>query len=179
MSVFSAVDAVEPGERLHGVQPGERLVHEHRVQQRLVVAGLELLRDDEHLVVVRPRTASASGDSGKPFIDGSVNWSPVVEHRAGERDEGVHVRVALVGDVAVDRELVAHGVQAADVTTIAFALPPIFCAVCSRKCSTMISAFCARLCGCSVRNRAMARRAFAVSYSGSSRIAFSIRKYVS
>ena len=95
------------------MQAGERLVHEHRVQQRLVVAGLELLRDDEHLVVVRPRTRVGVWHSGKPFIDGSVNWSPVVEHRAGERDERVDVVVALVVDVAVDRELVAHGVQAA------------------------------------------------------------------
>ena len=44
-------------------------------------------------------------------------------------------------------------------TTIAFALPPIFFAVCARKCSTTISARWARLCGCSVTKRAIARRA--------------------
>ena len=46
------MDAVQPGQRLHGIQPGEDLVHVHRVQQRLVEAGLELLGDDQHLVVV-------------------------------------------------------------------------------------------------------------------------------
>ena len=59
VSVFSRVDAVEPRERLHGREPDERLVHVHRVQQRLVEAGLELLGDDQHLVVGPSRTRSA------------------------------------------------------------------------------------------------------------------------
>ena len=44
-------------------------------------------------------------------------------------------------------------------TTIALPCPPILWRVCSRKCSTMISAFWARLWGCRETKRAMARRA--------------------
>ena len=43
--------AVESGEGLHGVEPLEGLVDEHRVEVGLVEAGLELLGDDEDLVV--------------------------------------------------------------------------------------------------------------------------------
>ena len=57
-------------------EAGERLVDVHRVQQRLVEAGLELLGDDQHLVVGRRRTARAVCDSGKPFMFDSVNSTP-------------------------------------------------------------------------------------------------------
>ena len=52
MSVLQRVDAVEPGQGLHGVEAREDLVDVHGVQERLVEAGLELLGHDEHLVVV-------------------------------------------------------------------------------------------------------------------------------
>ena len=44
--------AVEPGERLHRLDAGERLVHIHGVQQRLVVAGLELVGADQKAIRV-------------------------------------------------------------------------------------------------------------------------------
>ena len=44
------VDPVEPRQGLDGREPDERLVDEHRVEQRLVVAGLELLGDDQDAV---------------------------------------------------------------------------------------------------------------------------------
>ena len=44
--------AVQPRERLHGLHAGEPLVHVHRVQQRLVEAGLVLLGDQQQLVLV-------------------------------------------------------------------------------------------------------------------------------
>ena len=44
--------AVEPRERLHRLDARERLVHVHRVQQRLVVAGLELVGADQEAVRV-------------------------------------------------------------------------------------------------------------------------------
>jgi hypothetical protein len=46
------VDAVEAGEGLNSGQSGEHLVDEHGVKEGLVVAGLELLSDDQHLVIV-------------------------------------------------------------------------------------------------------------------------------
>ena len=43
---------VQPRERLHRLDAGQRLVHVHRVQQRLVVAGLELVGADQEAVRV-------------------------------------------------------------------------------------------------------------------------------
>ena len=52
-ALLQRVDAVEARERLHRGQPDQRLVDVHRVQQRLVEAGLELLGDDQHAVLGR------------------------------------------------------------------------------------------------------------------------------
>ena len=52
--VFLArMGAVEPRERLHGLDACQPLVHVHRVQKRLVEAGLVLLGHQQHLVFVR------------------------------------------------------------------------------------------------------------------------------
>ncbi|HEX2031809.1 MAG TPA: hypothetical protein VHL78_10465, partial [Actinomycetota bacterium] len=51
--VLVGVDAVEAGQRLDGVHPVEPLVHEHRVEEGLVEAGLELLRHHQDPVLVR------------------------------------------------------------------------------------------------------------------------------
>ena len=56
------------------VEPGERLVDVHRVQQRLVEAGLELLGDDQHLVVVASSNAL-----------GGLGLGEAVHVRLGER----------------------------------------------------------------------------------------------
>ena len=48
--VLLRVRAVQPRQRLHRLDAGERLVHVHRVQQRLVVAGLELVGADQEAV---------------------------------------------------------------------------------------------------------------------------------
>ena len=48
---FSGMDPVEAREGLDRGQPDQRLVHVHRVQQRLVEAGLELLGDDQDAVL--------------------------------------------------------------------------------------------------------------------------------
>ena len=50
--VLLRVRAVEARERLHRLDARERLVHVHRVQQRLVVAGLELVGADQEAVRV-------------------------------------------------------------------------------------------------------------------------------
>ena len=46
------VRAVEARQGLHGLDARERLVHIHRVQQRLVVAGLELVGANQEAVRV-------------------------------------------------------------------------------------------------------------------------------
>ena len=62
--LLARVGAVEPREGLHGLDAREPLVHVHRVQQRLVEAGLVLLGDDQHLVLVGRRTAPAAPSPG-------------------------------------------------------------------------------------------------------------------
>ena len=47
------VDAVQPRQRLHGLNARQPLVHVHRVQERLVEAGLVLLGHEQHLVLLR------------------------------------------------------------------------------------------------------------------------------
>ena len=46
------MDAVQPGQRLHGGHTGQRLVHVHRAQQRLVKTGLVFVRGDQQPVLV-------------------------------------------------------------------------------------------------------------------------------
>ena len=50
--VLLRMRAVQPRERLHRLDAREHLVHVHRVQQRLVVAGLELVGADQEAVRV-------------------------------------------------------------------------------------------------------------------------------
>ena len=50
--VFLRVRAIEPRQGLHRLDAGKRLVHVHRVQQRLVVAGLEFVGADQEAVRV-------------------------------------------------------------------------------------------------------------------------------
>ena len=50
VSSLPGAGAVEARESLHGLHASEPLVHIHRVQQRLVEAGLVFLGDDQHLV---------------------------------------------------------------------------------------------------------------------------------
>ncbi len=51
MSVFSGWMRLSRERVWTAARPDERLVHEHRVQERLVVAGLELLGHDEDAVL--------------------------------------------------------------------------------------------------------------------------------
>ena len=50
--VLLRVGTVQAGQRLHGFDAGKHLVHIHRVQQRFVVAGLELVGADQEAIRV-------------------------------------------------------------------------------------------------------------------------------
>ena len=50
--VLAGVRPVEAGERLHGLDARQPLVHVHAAEQRLVEAGLELVRHQQDLVLV-------------------------------------------------------------------------------------------------------------------------------
>ena len=73
--VLLRVRAVEPREGLDGLDAGERLVDVHRVQQRLVVAGLELVGADQEAVGV---LLDLVGDlaAGEAVERASVTFSP-------------------------------------------------------------------------------------------------------
>ena len=60
--VLLGVRPVEPRQGLHRLDAGQRLVHVHGVQQRLVVAGLELVRAHQEAVGV---LLEAVGDLGR------------------------------------------------------------------------------------------------------------------
>ena len=94
VSVLSGWIRLSRRQGLDRVEPDQGLVHEHRVQERLVVAGLELLGDDEHAVV------GAGEGLGGLALGHAVHagLGPVetaVADGAREGDQGLRVGVAL------------------------------------------------------------------------------------
>ena len=101
-AVLVGVGAVQPGERLHGGETGQRLVDVHGVELWLVEAGLELLGHDHDLVLVgvEPLCGLRLGELvALGFRDGVA---AVERYGVGERDEHAEV-VAVVGDVGAQR----------------------------------------------------------------------------
>ena len=104
--VLLRVRPVQAGERLHRFDAGEHLVHIHRVQQRLVVAGLELFGADEEAIRV---FLNPVGDvvARKSVQLRLADLLALIFRLAGEGDDG------LVG--ALDfREVVAEGEEILD-----------------------------------------------------------------
>ena len=135
------VRPVEARQRLDRPDPRERLVDVHRVQQRLVVAGLELVRADEEPVRVLPERI---GDlrRGKAVQAGLAHPFSAEVVLARERDKG------LVGAPALP-QVVADGVEVLDRALDPVrdhhrprlaADPVLRQLTCSWKWSTMISA---------------------------------------
>ena len=104
--VFLRVRPVQPRERLHRLDAGERLVHVHRVEQRFVVAGLELVRADEEPVRV---LLDLPGDlRGRKAVQRRLGHRPAAELGfTGEGDDGPMRALALV-------QIVADGVEVLD-----------------------------------------------------------------
>ena len=109
------MNAVQAGEGLDRVDPAELLVDVHRVQQRLVEAGLELVGHHEEpvhrLLELRGRLAFADhlvlAHRVHPGL--GVGLASVLD-TARERDERLPRMTALL-EVPIQRKLVAHGVQ--------------------------------------------------------------------
>jgi hypothetical protein len=112
-ALLQRVDAVQAGERLHRRQPDQRFVHVHRVEQRLVEAGLEFLGDDQDAVI---GTAELLGGTWLPGFstnldrDGmsprSVNEHPQVPHaivRARDDLGPLNPAAETTGDLIFDR----------------------------------------------------------------------------
>ena len=160
MSSLPGCGPVQARERLHGLDAGEPLVDVHRVQQRLVEAGLVLLGHEQHLVLVGRellgQLASRGCRRSCPASVYSTSGVRVLD-RAGERHQRLDVGVALLLDVVVERLLVADRVRAASRSRPSPWPGRRSCArVNVRKCSTMTSVFWAMLCGWRLTNRASA-----------------------
>ncbi len=104
------VRAVQPRQRLHGGEAGEGLVDVHRVELRLVEAGLVLLGDDEDLPVVgvEPLGRLRLGEPVDPRLGPLL---PLVVELAGERAQHADVADAVLGAVLVERPLVPQRVE--------------------------------------------------------------------
>src|SRR5664279_6082262 len=50
--LLASMNPIQARQRLHRLNVSQALVHIHRVEQRLVEAGLVLVRDNEHLVQI-------------------------------------------------------------------------------------------------------------------------------
>ena len=105
--------SVQSRQRLHGPDACKPLVHEQRVEQRLVETRLVLFRHEQHPVFLRRELF------GQSLLADTVvhlhfvvldTRMPVVPNRAGERDERPD-RVALFLDIAVEALLVAYGFE--------------------------------------------------------------------
>ena len=92
--VLLRVRAVEPRQRLHRLDARERLVHVHRVQQRLVVAGLELVGADQEAVRIG---LDLGGDvaARKPVERRLAHLGAAVLVLAGEGDDRLVRALAL------------------------------------------------------------------------------------
>ena len=112
--LLEGMHAVQPGQRLHGLDAGEPLVHEHRVQERLIEPGLVLLRDEQNLVLLA-REALGQLLLGDAVVHAGLGVGdarePVVHHGARkghQRPDGV----ALLPDAAIEALLVADRFEA-------------------------------------------------------------------
>ena len=103
------------GKRLHRVHAAELLVHVHRVEQRLVEPGLELVGDHQEAVLGLLELGGRLPLADHPLLSGRVHAGlgvglAAVLHRSGEGDERFP-GMALLRQVAVQRELGVHGVE--------------------------------------------------------------------
>ena len=121
--------------------PDERLVHVHRVQQRLVIAGLELVRADEEAVRV---LLNPLGDlAGRKAVQRRLaHLRPAELGLAGEGYDGLVAALALLQVVADGVEVLDRALDAVgDDHRPRRAADLVLASTCSWKWSTMISAF--------------------------------------
>ena len=108
-AVLLGVSAVEPRQRLHGVHAAELLVHVHRMQQRLVESGLELVGHDQEALLVRIEGLGRL--RLRKAVHAGLGVIPVaILDGAGECHQRLE-RITSLGEIGVHRQLVAHRVQ--------------------------------------------------------------------
>lgn len=108
-SVLAVTGPVKSRQRLHGGEPGQRLVDVHRIKKRLIESRLVLLGNDEDLPFVVELLGRLTVGEAVHLRLGDIDT--VVGDRAGERDEHRDVAVAVGGNVLVERPFVAHRMQ--------------------------------------------------------------------
>ena len=108
--------AVQAGKGLDGLHAGQFFVHKHGVQQRLVEAGLILFRHDQHPIFIRMERLRQSllfdGLAGFCFVQLllGVGFS-VVLHLAGKGHQHIQVSIALLLDLPLELQQVAHRME--------------------------------------------------------------------
>ena len=115
--VLAGVRTVQARERLHGLDAREPLVHIHPAEQRLVKAGLKLIRHEEDLILIAFEGFADVASfqirvQSRAVFRESIRPGFLVVHLAGESHQRTH-RVAAILDVAVNRQLPAHRLQPA------------------------------------------------------------------
>ena len=114
--LLPVASAVQAGQGLHGLHALELRVHHHRVQERLVEAGLVLVRHDETVeVLVELLLGLEFADVGAVGADVQARLGVLilaVLHDPGEGHEDIHVVVSVLQDVPLDLVVVAHGGEA-------------------------------------------------------------------
>ena len=111
--LFAPHGAVQPGKGLDSLHAGQLLVHKHGVQQWLIEAGLIFFRHDQHPIFVcmeRFRQGLLlDGLAGFCFIQLLLSVGfPIVLHLAGEGHQHIQVSVALLLDLPLELQQVAH-----------------------------------------------------------------------
>ena len=115
-ALLAGVRAVQARQRLDRVDAAQLLVHVHRVKQRLVESGLELVGNHQEAVLGLLELGCRLPFADDPLLPGRVHAGlgvgfPAVLHRAREGHQRLP-GMALLRQVAVQHELGAHRMQA-------------------------------------------------------------------
>ncbi len=119
-SSFAGNLPVQTRERLHRLHAVQSLVHIHRVKQRLIETCLILIRHQQHLIIGRSESLRQllfadrlAGDAIRVHPRLRVFDSGFgILHGAAECNERPNIRVALPFKISIERQFVAHRMQA-------------------------------------------------------------------
>ena len=136
-AVFARIGTVQAGQRLHCRYVLQLLVHIHGVEQRFVKAGLILVRNDQNVILaavecfaelfVGSNVFAVSVQIHSGFGERLLPRVICQRHLAGERDHHIaaDALVGMIGEIFLDREIIANCVCAAVRHDHGFALAAI------------------------------------------------------
>ena len=114
--MLTGTSPVQTGKCLHSLDAFQLLVHDHRMEQWLVKAGLILLSNNQHIEVVVKfclgltfRNVGAIPANIQPRL--SIFFTAIVD-RTGERHQYIYIHVFLLLDVSLHFMVIPHSSQA-------------------------------------------------------------------